>query len=192
MRLLDTINEDIKAFRQNDPAAKSNLEIMLCYHTFHAILIHRLIHPLYNAKLFTLARFISMFNRVWSGVEIHPGAKIGKGFFIDHGTGSVIGETAELGNNVVIFHSVTLGGTGTHQTKRHPTIGNNTVIGAGSILLGPITIGDNAKIGANTFIIMHDVPAETTVVGTPGMIVREKGKKVRKKLPRTKTREGFN
>jgi serine O-acetyltransferase len=191
MELTEILKADMKAFRENDPSAKSSIEVLLCYHTFHAIALHRLTHPLYRAGFYTLARFISMFNRFWSGIEIHPGAKIGRGFFIDHGTGTVIGETSEIGNHVVMFHDVTLGGTGKHKVKRHPSIGNNVLIGKGSTLLGPIKVNDNVKIGANTFIIMHDVPANTTVVGTPGMIVKQGGKKVKKMLPKTKPAKGF-
>lgn len=186
MGLIEIIKADIKTFRENDPAVKSTLEILLCYHTFHAIILHRLTHPLYKLGIPIIPRFISMLNRFWTGVEIHPGAKIGRGFFIDHGTGTVIGETSEIGNNVVLFQGVALGGTGKHKVKRHPTVGNNVLIGAGSILLGPIKVGDNVNLGANTFIIMQDVPPNTTVVGAPGVIVRENGKKVRKELPKTK------
>lgn len=148
INLFETIKSDLDAFRKNDPSARNNLEIILCYPAFHAITIHRFNHALYKARLFLPARFISMLNRFWSGVEIHPGAKIGKRFFIDHGTGTVIGETAEIGDNAIIYHNVTLGGTGKHKGKRHPTIGNNAILGTGAVLLGPITIGDNAKIGA--------------------------------------------
>ena len=171
--------EDIKSIYRNDPAARG-LEPLL-YPGLHAIIIHRyLAHPLYKIKLKFLARLISQISRFLTGIEIHPGAKIGKGFFIDHGMGVVIGETAEIGKNCVLFHQVTLGGTGKHKGKRHPTIGNNVLIGAGSIILGPTRIGNNVKIGANTFIINKIIPNNCTVVGTPGKIVRLNGKKVNK------------
>ncbi len=171
--------EDIKTIYKNDPAARG-LEPLL-YPGLHAIIIHRYIaHPLYKIKLRFIARLISQISRFLTGIEIHPGAKIGKGFFIDHGMGVVIGETAEIGKNCVMFHQVTLGGTGKHKGKRHPTIGNNVLIGAGSIILGPTKIGNNVKIGANTFIINKIIPNNCTVVGTPGKIVKLNGKKVNK------------
>ncbi len=176
--------EDIKAIRRNDPAATNLIEILLCYTTLHAILLYRLAHFLLAyLHIPILPRMISVLARFWSGVEIHPGARIGHGFFIDHGTGVVIGETAEIGDNCVFFHGVTLGGTGHHKDKRHPTIGNNVLIGAGATLLGPIIVGDNAKIGATTVIINRDVPANCTVVGTPGHIVKRDGKCVHEPLP---------
>jgi len=191
MSLLKTIKADIKTFRENDPAVKSTFEILLCYHTFHAILIHRLIHPLYKLNIPIIPRFISMVNRFFTGVEIHPGAEIGDGFFIDHGTGTVIGETVEIGKNCVMFQHVTLGGTGKHTGKRHPTVGKNALIGVGSTILGPVNIGNNAKIGANTFIIMKDVPANATVVGVPGKIVKINGRKSVKELKKTVVPNGF-
>jgi serine O-acetyltransferase len=149
------IIEDIKALRRNDPAAKNILEIILCYTSLHAIIIHRISHFLHTKlKIPVLPRFISVLSRFWSGVEIHPAAKIGKGFFIDHGTGVVVGETAEIGDYCVFFHGVTLGGTGHHKDKRHPTIGNNVLIGANATLLGPIKIGDNTKIGVFQTMIL--------------------------------------
>ncbi|MFH1249138.1 MAG: serine O-acetyltransferase EpsC [archaeon] len=168
--------EDIKSIRKNDPAAK-NIEFIL-YPCLHAIVIHRYVsHPLYNLKIPFFPRLISQVMRFITGIEIHPGAKIGKGFFIDHGMGVVIGETVEIGKNCVMYHNVTLGGTGKHEGKRHPTIGDNVLIGAGSIILGPIKIGNNVRIGANTFIINKNVPKNSTVVGTPARIVRREGKK---------------
>jgi serine O-acetyltransferase len=168
--------DDIKATKRNDPAAKSIVEILLCYTALHAILIHRISHFLHTKlRIPILPRFISVLSRFWSGIEIHPGARIGNGFFIDHGTGVVIGETAEIGNNCVLFHGVTLGGTGHHKDKRHPTIGNNVLIGANATLLGPIKVGDNTKIGATTVIINRDVPPNCTVVGCPGRIVKRDG-----------------
>lgn len=173
--------DDIKAIRRNDPAARG-LEPLL-YPGLHAIVAHRyLSHPLYCIRLRFLARLLSQVMRFLTGVEIHPGARIGKGLFIDHGMGVVIGETAILGENCVLYHNVTLGGTGKHRGKRHPTVGDNTVIGTGATLLGPIIIGDNARIGAETFIINHDVPGNATVVGAPGRIVRLDGRKISRKL----------
>ena len=168
--------EDIKAIRKNDPSAKNIVEILLTYTTLHTIILHRLIHFLHcKLHIPVLPRFLSMISRFWSGVEIHPGAEIGKGFFIDHGTGVVIGETTQIGDYCVFFHGVTLGGTGHHHDKRHPTIGNNVLIGANATLLGPIFVGDNVKIGATTVIINRDVPANCTVVGAPGKIVKRNG-----------------
>jgi serine O-acetyltransferase len=177
--------EDIKAIYTNDPAARG-LEPIL-YPGLHAITIHRLVaHPLYRARLYFLARLTSQLMRFFTGIEIHPGAEIGKGLFIDHGIGIVIGETAVVGNNCVLFHNVTLGGTGKHFGKRHPTVGNNVMIGTAATILGPVTIGDNAKIGAETVIIMRDVPANTTVVGAPGRIVKSGGDDVNQELPKTR------
>jgi serine O-acetyltransferase len=174
--IIETIIEDIRAIYRNDPAAR-NMEFLL-YPGFHAILVHRLIHPLYNLGIPFIPRLISQISRILTGVEIHPGARIGKGFFIDHGAGIVIGETSEIGDNCVMFHNVTLGGTGKHAGKRHPTIGANVLIGTGAILLGPLRIGDNVKIGANTFLYMVDIPDNCTVVGTPGHITRMNGQSV--------------
>jgi serine O-acetyltransferase len=168
--------EDIKAIYENDPAARG-LEPIL-YPGLHAIIAHKYIcHPLYKIKLRFLARLISQIMRWLTLIEIHPGAKIGKGLFIDHGVGIVIGETAEVGDNCVFFQHVTLGGTGKHKDKRHPTVGNNVMIGVNSTLLGPIIVGNNVKIGAETVIINRDVPDNCTVVGAPGRIVRLKGKR---------------
>lgn len=177
--------EDIKAIYRNDPADKGLQWIL--YPGLHAIVCHRYIsHPLYNLRLYFLARLVSQINRFMTNIEIHPGAKIGKGFFIDHGSAIVIGETAELGRNCVLFHNVTMGGTGKHTGKRHPTVGDNVFIGTGATLLGHITVGDNVKIGAESVIIMHDVPSNCTVVGAPGKIVRLNGEKVDIKLEKTK------
>jgi serine O-acetyltransferase len=173
--------EDIKAIYKNDPAAHG-LEPIL-YPGLHAIIIHRyLSHPLYKIKLKFIARLLSQIMRFLTGVEIHPGAVIGKGLFIDHGMGVVIGETAEIGKGCVLYQGITLGGTGKHQGKRHPTIGDNVLIGTNATLLGPIRIGSNVKIGAETVIINHDVPSNSTVVGAPGVIVRLNEKKVKIKL----------
>jgi len=155
------------------------LEALLCHTPLHGIWLYRIAHFLHTRfPLPIIPRLLSVISRFWAGVEIHPGARIGKNFFIDHGTGVVIGETVEIGDNCVMFHNVTLGGTGKHRGKRHPTIGNNVFIGTGATLLGPITVGDNAKIGANSFIVMHEVPDNCTVIGTPGRIVKLNGERV--------------
>lgn len=177
--MLGHIKDGIKAARDRDPAATSTLEIILCYPGFHAILTHRLAHYLHTVlKIPVLPRLISQMSRFFTGIEIHPGAKIGKGFFIDHGMGVVIGETSEIGDNCTIFQGVTLGGTGKERGKRHPTLGNNVVIGAGASILGDITIGDSSYIGAGS-VVTKDVPPTSTVVGVPGRIIRLEGKKIR-------------
>jgi serine O-acetyltransferase len=183
---MSTFTEDIRAIYRNDPAARA-LEFLL-YPSFHAISLHRFTHLLWNAGLPFVPRLISQLNRFFTGIEIHPGARIGKGFFIDHGAGVVIGETAEIGDNCVLFHNVTLGGTGKHHGKRHPTLGSNVLVGTGAILLGPIEVGDNVRIGANSFIIMRDVPSDCTVAGTPARIVRRNGYEADEELPRTDLR----
>jgi serine O-acetyltransferase len=165
------IREQIDTIFREDPAAKSVLEIVLCYPGFHAILMHRLAHSLYEAKIPILPRFVSQISRFLTGIEIHPGAKIGRRFFIDHGMGVVIGETAEIGDDVLIYQGVTLGGTGNEQGKRHPTIGHNVVIGTGAKVLGSIQIGNNVKIVAGS-VVVRPVPDNSTVVGIPGRIVR--------------------
>jgi len=182
--LLRNIIEDVRAIYRNDPAAR-NIEFLL-YPGFHAIFMHRFIHVLHNLGVPFFPRLFSEINRFFTGVEIHPGATIGKGFFIDHGAGVVVGETAQIGDQCVLFHNVTLGGTGKHQGKRHPTLGDNVVIGTGAILLGPMTVGNNVRIGANTFLYMADIPDDCTVVGTPGVIVRRDGQKVHLKPQPTK------
>jgi serine O-acetyltransferase len=175
--------EDIKAISRNDPAAR-NIEFLL-YPGFHAVCFHRLIHLLWNIHIPFIPRLLSQINRFFTGLEIHPGAKIGKGIFIDHGIGIVIGETTIIGDNCVLFHNVTLGGTGKHTGKRHPTIGNNVFIGTGAILLGPIHVGDNVKIGANSFVVMRDVPSNCTVGGTPARIIKRNQLVVDEDLPKT-------
>jgi len=172
--IFKTIKEDINIVFERDPAARSTLEVILCYPGLHAVWMHRIAHFLWKKNLKTLARFISHINRFLTGIEIHPGAKIGRRFFIDHGMGVVIGETTEIGDDVIIYHQVTLGGVSTKKGKRHPTIGNNVVIGAGAKILGPIKIGNNVKIGANS-VVIKDVPDNSTVVGIPGKIVLKKG-----------------
>jgi len=181
------IIEDIKAIYRNDPAVR-NIEFLL-YPGLHAILTHRFTHLLWRLKIPLIPRLLSQISRFFTGIEIHPGARIGKGFFIDHGMGVVIGETTEIGDNCVLFHNVTLGGTGKHKGKRHPTIGNNVMIGTGAILLGPIKVGNNVRIGANTFILMRDVPHNTTVAGTPGRIVKMNGQEVDIKLPQSEEKQ---
>jgi serine O-acetyltransferase len=173
------IRQDIRAIVEQDPAAKNLVEVLLCYSGLHAIIIHRIAHWFFIHKLTTLARIISQFGRFITGIEIHPAAKIGKGFFIDHGTGVVIGETAEIGNNVTIYQGVTLGGTGKEKGKRHPTIGDNVMIAAGAKVLGSIKIGNNVKVGAGS-VVLDPVPDNCTVVGVPGRIVIRDGAKVKK------------
>lgn len=168
---------EIKMAQKRDPAAKSFLEILLLYQGLHALVSHRIAHFLYKAHLFFPARLLSQISRFATGIEIHPGAKIGKGFFIDHGMGVVIGETAVIGDNVLLYQGVTLGGTGMEKGKRHPTIGNNVVIGTGAKVLGNITVGDNSYVGANA-VVIKDVPPNSTVVGVPGRITKQDGKKI--------------
>ncbi len=172
-----SIKKDIGAIYHHDPAAR-NIEFIL-YPGFHAVFMHRFIHVLYNIGLPFIPRLLSQLNRFFTGIEIHPGAIIGAGFFIDHGAGIVIGETAIIGEDCAIFHNVTLGGTGHHVGKRHPTIGNDVIIGTGATILGPLTVGNHVRIGANCFIYMVDIPDHSTVVGTPGLIVKQDGQKVR-------------
>lgn len=170
----ETIKQDIRVVFDRDPAAKSIVEIILCYPGFHAILLHRIAHFFYKANMSLIARLISQINRFFTGIEIHPGAEIGKGFFIDHGMGVVIGETTKIGNNVTLYQGVTLGGTGKEKGKRHPTLGDNIVVGSGAKVLGPLKIGDNCKIGAGA-VVLKDVPPNSTVVGVPGKaVVRKK------------------
>lgn len=177
IEMLKQIKRDIDVIFDRDPAAKSVLEVVLCYPGLHAIWLHRIAHKLYKLDWVILPRLISQFSRWVTGIEIHPGATIGQGLFIDHGTGVVIGETAEVGNNVTIYQGVTLGGTGKEKGKRHPTVGNNVVISAGAKVLGSFTVGDNAKIGAGS-VVVKPVPPNTTVVGVPGKIVIRDGMKV--------------
>lgn len=171
------LKEDIRAVYERDPAANNVFEILLTYSGFHAITIHRLSHSLYKLGLRTLPRFISQLARFLTGIEIHPGARIGKGFFIDHGSGVVIGETTEIGDNVTIYQGVTLGGTGKEKGKRHPTIGNSVIIGAGAKVLGSILIGNDSKIGAGS-VVLKEVPENSTVVGIPGRVIQREGKRV--------------
>ncbi len=167
---------DLGKVVENDPAARNKLEVLLLYPCVHALIAYRIAHFFYKHKFFFIARLISQLSRFFTGIEIHPGAKIGRGLVIDHGMGVVIGETAEVGDNVLIYHGVTLGGTGKDKGKRHPTVGNNVVIGSGAKILGPIKIGDNSKIGANA-VVLKEVPEGATAVGIPAkIIVRSKAK----------------
>jgi len=170
MSLITSIRKDIKAVFNHDPAAISTLEVLLAYPGFHARQFHRLAHTLFRWHIPVLPRLISHISRFLTGIEIHPGAKIGEGFFIDHGMGVVIGETSEIGDNVTLYQGVTLGGTSHQRTKRHPTLGNNVVVGVGAQLIGAITIGDNTKVGAGS-VVVTSVPANATVVGVPGRVV---------------------
>lgn len=175
------LKEDIEVVFEQDPAARSYLEVILTYSGLHAIWAHRIAHALYKRKFFFIARLISQISRFFTGIEIHPGAKIGRRFFIDHGMGVVIGETCEIGNNVTVYQGVTLGGTGKEKGKRHPTIKDNALIATGAKVLGSITIGENSKIGAGS-VVLHDVPDNSTVVGIPGRVVVRNGVKVQKDL----------
>jgi len=170
-KMFRAIKEQVDTIFREDPAARSVVEILFCYPGFHAVLLHRLAHRIYGAGFPTLARCLSQFNRWLTGIEIHPGATIGRRFFIDHGMGVVIGETTEIGDDVLLYQGVTLGGTGKEKGKRHPTVGNNVVVGTGAKVLGNIQIGDHVKIGAGS-VVVHSVPAHSTVVGVPGRIVR--------------------
>ena len=163
MRAIRELYEDAKNIKKKDPASKNILEVIILYPGFHILVFHRIAHFLYKHKLLFLARLVSQLGRFFTGIEIHPGAKIGRRLFIDHGMGIVIGETAEVGNDCTIYHQVTLGGTGKDKNKRHPTVGNNVMIGAGSKVLGPIKIGNNVKIGANS-IVLKNIPDNVTVV----------------------------
>ncbi len=176
-RTLGAIKRDIAAVRERDPAAANMIEALTCYSGLHAVMIHRLTHFFYNQGVPVAPRIVSQLNRFLTGVEIHPAAKIGEGFFIDHGSGVVIGETSEIGDNVTLYQGVTLGGTGKETGKRHPTLEDGVTVGAGAKVLGSITVGENAKIGAGS-VVIHDVPPNSTVVGNPGRPVRERGRKV--------------
>jgi len=170
-------HDEIKEAQSKDPAAKSFLEVLVLYQGLHALVSYRVAHFLYRIRLYFPARMMSQVARFFTGIEIHPGAVIGKRLFIDHGMGVVIGETAVIGNNVLLYQGVTLGGTGIEKGKRHPTIGNNVVIGTGAQVLGNITIGDNSYVGANA-VVIKDVPPNSTVVGVPGRITKQDGKKL--------------
>ena len=179
--MFDRIRADIKAIKEHDPAARSSAEVFFLYSGFHAILYHRLSNFLYRHKRFFLARWVSQHARRRTGIEIHPAAKIGRGVFIDHGMGVVIGETAEVGDNCVIYQGVTLGGTGKDRGKRHPTLGDNVMVGAGAKILGPFRVGDNSKIAANA-VVLEEIPPNSTAVGVPARIVRREGQRVEQNL----------
>ena len=174
---LTRLGETLRAYQARDPAARSRLEIFLLYPGVHAIIYHRLAHFLYRHHLKFLARFVSQWSRFWTGIEIHPGAKIGRRFVIDHGMGIVIGETAEIGDDCLIYHGVTLGGTGKDQGKRHPTLGNNVLVSTGAKVLGPFKVGDNSRIAANA-VVLSEIPPDATAVGVPARVVRIAGEKV--------------
>ncbi|RDU34887.1 serine O-acetyltransferase [Neobacillus piezotolerans] len=182
--MFKTLKEDIDVVFEQDPAARSTFEVVLTYSGLHAIWAHRIAHALFKRKFFFMARLVSQISRFFTGIEIHPGAKIGRRFFIDHGMGVVIGETCEIGDNVTVYQGVTLGGTGKEKGKRHPTIRDNALIAAGAKVLGSIIIGEHAKVGAGS-VVLKDVPAHSTVVGIPGKIVIQNGVKVGKRLDHT-------
>jgi serine O-acetyltransferase len=175
--LLSLIREDVATVMEGDPAAKSRLEVFLCYSGLHAVWLYRVNHWLWNHRLFLLGRFLSQVARFLTGIEIHPGAKIGRRLFIDHGLGVVIGETAIVGDDVTLYQGVTLGGTGKEHGKRHPTIEDGVVVGGGAEILGNITVGKNSRIGAGS-VVVRNVPENSTVVGVPGHIIFREGKRV--------------
>ncbi len=177
MGLISTLRQDVRAIMERDPAARSAIEVLLCYPCLYAVSMHRIAHWLHKKKLVLLPRLLSQWSRFVTGIEIHPGATIGQGLFIDHGMGVVIGETTEIGDNVTLYQGVTLGGTGKEKGKRHPTIGDNVVISTGAKVLGSFTVGDNVKIGANA-VVLRDVPPDCTVVGVPGRVVVRNGQKI--------------
>jgi serine O-acetyltransferase len=184
MSVLRSIRRDIDAIKERDPAARSTLEVVMAYPGFHARQLHRLAHTLHAKRVPVLPRVISNFTRFATGIEIHPGATIGEGLFIDHGMGVVIGETAEIGDDCHLLQGVTLGGTSTHRTKRHPTLGNRVTVGAGAKLIGAVDVGDNARIGAGS-VVVTNVPPNATVVGVPGHVVafHDPGSETTVKLP---------
>lgn len=182
--LFKMLKEDIEVIFDQDPAARTYIEVVLTYSGLHAIWGHRLAHAFYRRKFFFLARFISQVSRFFTGIEIHPGAQIGRRFFIDHGMGIVIGETCEIGDNVAVFQGVTLGGTGKEKGKRHPTIKDNVLIATGAKVLGSITVGENSKIGAGS-VVLKEVPPNSTVVGIPGKVVIQDGIRIKKDLNHT-------
>lgn len=169
-----SLGDQIRAIKREDPAAKSSLEILLCYSGLHAVWFHKLSHWLYARKRYILARMVSQYARFLTGIEIHPGAILGKRLFIDHGMGVVIGETAQIGDDVLLYQGVTIGGTGSQRGKRHPTVGNRVVVGTGAAVLGNISLGDDVKVGAGS-VVVHSVPAGSTVVGIPGKVVKTHG-----------------
>ena len=172
-----SLRDHIQAIKREDPAAKSELEILLCYPGLHAVLFHKVSHALYRQKWYVAARAVSHLARFLTGIEIHPGATVGERLFIDHGMGVVIGETAEIGDDVLLYQGVTIGGTGSQRGKRHPTLRNRVVVGTGAAVLGNITLGDDVKVGAGA-VVVHSVPEGSTVVGIPGRIITGQGKKL--------------
>jgi serine O-acetyltransferase len=185
LRFFKQLKEDVDVIFDQDPAARSYVEVILTYAGLHAVWSHRLAHIFYRKKFFFIARVISQISRFFTGVEIHPGAKIGRRFFIDHGMGVVIGETCEIGDNVTIYQGVTLGGTGKEKGKRHPTLKNHVLVASGAKVLGAITIGEESKIGAGS-VVLKDVPDYSTVVGIPGHVVMQNGKKIKRDLQHNK------
>ncbi len=177
-KIMREIREEVAVVRERDPAARSDLEVLLLYSGLHALLAYRAAHALHEREHYFAARLISQTARHLTGIEIHPGAKIGRGLFIDHGMAVVIGETAEIGDNCTLYQGVTLGGTGKDIGKRHPTLGNNVLVGAGAKVLGPFKVGDNAKIAANA-VVLNEIPADSTAVGIPARVVRRAGERVR-------------
>ncbi|MDF2567905.1 MAG: cysE [Oscillospiraceae bacterium] len=179
--MFNRLKSDISAIKERDPAARNSVEIFLLYSGLHAVINYRISHWFYKHKMFFIARLISQVSRFFTGIEIHPGAKIGTGLFIDHGSGVVIGETTEIGDNCTIYQGVTLGGTGKDKGKRHPTIGNNVMVGSGARVLGPFKVGDNCRIAANA-VVLEEVPNDCTAVGVPARVVRRNGEKVNRDL----------
>lgn len=177
--MFKNLREDLKSIKERDPAARTSFEVFLLYSGFHALIYYRISHWLFLHKRFILARWVSQHAKYKTGIEIHPGAAIGKGLFIDHGTGVVIGETAEIGDYCTLYQGVTLGGTGKDKGKRHPTLGDNVMVGSGAKILGPFKVGDNAKVGANA-LVLSEVPPNSTAVGVPARVVRINGERVNK------------
>ena len=175
--MLNSVRADLAIIKERDPAARGTLEILLCYPGLHALLLHRLSHKLWALRVPLIPRLLSQLSRIVTGIEIHPGARIGHGVFIDHGMGVVIGETAVIGNNCLLYQGVTLGGTGKQHGKRHPTLGENVVVGAGAKVLGAITVGANTRIGAGS-VLLRDVEPDSTVVGIPGRVIHQSGVRV--------------
>jgi serine O-acetyltransferase len=184
MSILAAIKADLEAAATKDPAARGYLDVVLSYPGFHAVTAHRFIHELHRMKIPLLPRFLSQFVRFVTGIEIHPGATFGRGVFIDHGMGVVIGETAEIGDNVTLYQGVTLGGVNLERVKRHPTLCANVIVGGNASILGPITVGENAKVGANS-VVVRDVPPNATVVGIPAKVILQDGEPVRSADPQS-------
>ena len=177
--MFSKIREDVRSIRERDPAARSGVEVLLLYSGLHAVIAYRISHWFFRHHLFFIARLISQYAKFRTGIEIHPGAAIGRGLFIDHGMGVVIGETTEIGDYCTLYQGVTLGGTGKEKGKRHPTLGNNVMVGSGAKVLGPVRVGDNAKVGANA-LVLFEVPPNSTAVGVPAHVVRINGRRVEK------------